>query len=156
MSQKKSRRDALKMSFGVLVGLPAVTALNACTQCSKPDTTGAAPASAPTAAGAADAAATPATDAAATPAAAGGETLTLLSETDPTATGLNYKHNAADVPANLQTEKSGVPFSGQNCANCMFYAAAGQIEGADVGSCQLFANGKVKSIGWCASWAKKA
>lgn len=156
MSQKKTRRDALKMSFGVLVGLPAVTALNACTQCSKPDSTGAAPAGAPTAAGAADAAATPATEAATTPAAAGGETLTLLSESDPTATGLNYKHNAADVPANLQTEKSGVPFSGQNCASCMFYNPAGQIEGADVGSCQLFANGKVKASGWCASWAKKA
>ncbi len=153
MSQKKTRREALRLSFGVLVGLPAVTALNACTQCSKPDSTGAAPATAPTAA---DAAATPAMDAATTPAAAGGDALTLLSESDPTAVGLNYKHNAADVPANLQTEKSGVPFSGQNCANCMFYAPAGQIDGADVGSCQLFANGKVKSAGWCASWAKKA
>ncbi len=155
MSQKKSRRDAIRMSFGILVGLPAISALNACTQCNKPADTGAAPAAAPASEAAATPAAAPAAESAA-PATAGGETLTLISETDPTASALNYKHNAADVPANLQQEKGGVPFSGQNCTSCMFYKAVGQLDGAEVGSCQLFANGKVKSAGWCASWSKKA
>lgn len=150
MSQKKSRRDAIKVSFSVLVGLPAISALNACTQCNKPGDTGAAPAAAP----ASEAAATPAAESAAP--AAGGETLALISETDPTASALNYKHNAADVPANLQQEKSGVPYSGQNCTSCTFYKPLGQLDGAEVGSCQLFANGKVKAAGWCVSWAKKA
>jgi hypothetical protein len=155
MSEVKSRRDAIRMSLGLLVGLPAVSALNACTQCSKPATD--APASSPAAdapaAGGAPASATAQADA--TPA-AGGETLTLVSETDPLATGLNYKHDKANVPANLQQEKTGVAFAQQNCANCMFYKTAGQLDGAEVGSCQVIANGKVKAGGWCSSWAKKA
>ena len=158
MIQRRSRRDAIKMSLTALVGVPAITALNACTQCSKPADTTSAPASAPNtetsnaapASNAADTAAAPAS----TPATSGGETLTLISETDPTATALSYKHNAAEVPTAQQTEKSGVPFSGQNCASCSFYKAAGQLDGAEVGSCQLFPNGKVKSTGWCVSWAK--
>jgi hypothetical protein len=154
MSNTKSRRDALKMSLGVLVGLPAVGVLNACTQCSKPAAnTPAAPESATTPAAAAT------ESAPAAPAAAGnggGETLTLISETDATATALNFKHDKANVPANLQQEKTGVPFAEQSCSNCMFYSAAGQLEGGEVGSCQLLPAGKVKSGGWCASWSKKA
>jgi hypothetical protein len=169
MSQKKTRRDAIKMSLGVLVGLPAVAALNACTQCSKPADTGAAPEATQSGADAASmpsgetsgmAASTPATEATAaaegTPAAAGGESLTLISETDATATALNYKHDAASVPANLQTEKNGVPFAEQKCSNCTFYKAVGQLDGAEVGSCQILAAGKVKAAGWCNSWGKKA
>lgn len=161
MIQKRSRRDAIKMSLTALVGVPAITALNACTQCSKPADTTSAPASAPNPEAAAPSpeATAPSSDAAATnvaPTATGGETLTLVSDSDPTVTSLNYKHNAADVPAEQQTEKSGVPFSQQNCSSCMFYKVAGQLDGAEVGSCQLFANGKVKSTGWCVSWAKKA
>lgn len=154
MKQSRSRRDAIKMSFAALVGLPAISALNACTKCSKPSDATSAPASAPGSEAAGTPAAAPAADAAAP--AAGGETLTLISETDPTATALTYKHNAADVPAAQQVENNGVPFSGQNCASCSFYKAAGQLDGAEVGACQLFANGKVKSTGWCASWNKKA
>ncbi len=155
MSNTKSRRDALKMSFGVLVGLPAVGVLNACTQCSKPAANNpATPESATTPAS------TATESAASTPAAAAGtgsgDALTLISETDGTATALNYKHDKANVPANLQQEKSGVPFAEQACSNCMFYKAAGQLEGGEVGSCQLLPSGKVKSVGWCASWAKKA
>ncbi|MEY4065846.1 MAG: High potential iron-sulfur protein [Pseudomonadota bacterium] len=173
MNQQKTRRDAIKLSLGVLVGLPAITALNACTQCSKPADSGAAT-EAPQSG--ADAAATPAGDssgmAASTPAteaapaqspaaeqstaAAGGETLTLISETEPTAAALNYKHDASAVPANLQVAKNGVPFAEQRCAGCSFYKAAGQIDGAEVGTCQVLAAGKVKSTGWCNSWGKKA
>ncbi|MFZ9521661.1 MAG: high-potential iron-sulfur protein [Silvanigrellaceae bacterium] len=160
MSEVKSRRDAIKISLGVVVGLPLVSALNACTQCSKPAADGT---SAPAAAPAADAPAAAPADASAqsgsTPApadAAGGETLTLVSETDPLASGLNYKHDKANVPANLQQEKTGVAFAQQNCANCMFYKTAGQLDGSEVGSCQVIASGKVKAGGWCSSWAKKA
>lgn len=158
MSTVKTRRDALKMSLGVLVGLPAVSALNACTQCSKPASdAGSTPASAPTAASMDSGASAPA-QAPAAGAAAGGNTegLTLVSETDPVATGLNYKHDKANVPAAMQQEKSGVPFAQQSCSNCMFYNAAGQIDGGEVGTCQVIPTGKVKSGGWCASWAKKA
>jgi hypothetical protein len=155
MSEVKTRRDAIKMSLGLLVGLPAVSALNACTQCSKPaaDAPASSPAADAPAAGGAPASATAQADA--TPA-AGGETLTLVSETDPLATGLNYKHDKANVPANLQQEKTGVAFAQQNCSNCMFYKTAGQLDGAEVGSCQVITTGKVKAGGWCSSWAKKA
>ncbi|NBO37022.1 hypothetical protein EBU99_00365 [bacterium] len=151
MSQSKSRRDVIKMSLGVLVGLPAISALNACTQCSKPSESSSSPANAPTA-GAAEA--TPA--AAGGTSGSGGEALTLVSETDPMASGLNYKHDKANVAANLQQEKSGVAFANQNCASCIFYKAAGQVDGVEVGSCQVIQSGKVKSTGWCSSWGKKA
>ncbi|NBW81525.1 hypothetical protein EBR21_07205 [bacterium] len=150
MSEVKTRRDAIKMSLGLLVGLPAVSALSACTQCSKPAAD--APASSPSADGAP---ASSSGQTASTPA-AGGESLTLVSETDPLATGLNYKHDKANVPANLQQEKTGVAFAQQNCAACMFYKTAGQLDGSEVGSCQVITTGKVKAGGWCSSWAKKA
>jgi hypothetical protein len=154
MSNTKSRRDALKMSLGVVVGLPLVGVLNACTQCSKPAAE-TQPASQPTGAPASAATEMPAASPAAG-AGAGGETLTLIAESDATATALNYKHDKANVPANLQQEKAGVPFAQQSCSTCMFYKAAGQLEGGEVGTCQLLAAGKVKSGGWCASWGKKA
>jgi len=136
MSELSSRRDALRLGFGICVGLPAVTFLNACTQCSKPSSTGGAPTAAPESA----------------PAQAQESAADLVSETDPTATALNFKQNAADVPAELQKESNGVPFANQRCANCMFYNAA---DGADVGMCQLLPSGKVKAGGWCASWSAK-
>lgn len=156
MTEVKTRRDALKMSLGVLVGLPAVAALNACTQCSKPAANApAAPESAPKAA--TDAAPAAGNSGAATTgdagAAAGGDA-GLVSETDPLATGLNYKHDKANVPANLQQEKTGVPFAQQSCANCMFFKPA--AGGGDVGACEVITTGKVKAGGWCSSWAKKA
>ncbi|MGA1296838.1 MAG: hypothetical protein ACO3X1_16145, partial [Burkholderiaceae bacterium] len=76
MSRRKTRREALKVGFGVFVGLPAVTALNACTQCSKPTGTSSEPASTP--AGAADSVVGSDLGEASTPTAAGGESLTLL------------------------------------------------------------------------------
>lgn len=138
MSQLSSRRDALRLGFGVCVGLPAITALNACTQCSKPESTGSTPAAAPENVAAESAPAQPESAAA-----------DLVSESDPTATALNFKQNAADVPAELQQEKNGVAFANQRCSNCMFYKAA---EGADAGVCQLLPSGKVKAGGWCSSW----
>lgn len=156
MSNVKTRRDALKMSLGVLVGLPAVSALNACTQCSKPaaDAPASAPNAAATEAPATDAApaSAPAADAAGSTAATGGDTAGLIAETDPLATGLNYKHDKASVPANLQVEKNGVAFAEQSCANCMFFKA----ESGDIGACQVIPTGKVKAGGWCSSWSKKA
>ncbi|MEY2986980.1 MAG: hypothetical protein RJB13_501 [Pseudomonadota bacterium] len=135
MSETSSRRDALRVGFGVCIGLPAITALNACTQCSQPSSTGTVPKSG-----------------AATAQAPAQET-DLVSETDPTATALNFKQNAADVPAELQRPNHGVPFSEQRCSSCMFYSAA---EGANVGQCQLLPSGKVKAEGWCASWSAKS
>lgn len=141
MSEMSSRRDALRVGFGVCVGLPAITALNACTQCSKPTTSGSAPVAAPE------------TAPESAPAQSQEATTDLVSETDPTATALNFKQNAADVPAELQKENNGVPFANQRCSSCTFYNAA---EGAGVGMCQLLPSGKVKAEGWCASWSPKA
>lgn len=139
MSELSSRRDILKVGLGVCIGLPAITALNGCTQCSKPATTGTSPESAP---------AQP-QEATATQE----DTADLVSESDPTATALNFKQNAADVPAELQKDNNGVPFANQRCSSCMFYNAP---EGAKVGVCQLLPSGKVSSGGWCASWSAKS
>lgn len=63
-------------------------------------------------------------------------------KTDPTATALQYKHEAPD-----EKKKAG-----QTCATCQFVQAG---EG-DWLPCQLFPGKSVKATGWCASWALKA
>ncbi|MDJ0851277.1 MAG: high-potential iron-sulfur protein [Myxococcota bacterium] len=65
------------------------------------------------------------------------------------------KH-VTDIPANA-TLVSSLQYVGQSvkpeerCANCQLYSAG---EG-ELGKCQLFQQGLVKSTGWCASWVKK-
>lgn len=137
----RTRRDALRLGLGVCVGLPAVSALNACTQCSKPESTGSMPSAAPES-----------TTANSAPAQTDSTEADLVSESDPTATALNFKQNAADVPAELQQDKDGTPFAQQRCSNCMFYNAA---DGSDRGACQLLPSGKVLAGGWCSSWTPK-
>jgi hypothetical protein len=39
----------------------------------------------------------------------------------------------------------------QSCRNCQFFTA----EEGGRGKCQLFSEGRVEAVGWCASWAKR-
>ena len=69
--------------------------------------------------------------------------LPKLSEDDPQAAALGYKHNAADA-ANAG--------EGQNCSNCQLYNGGD----ADWGPCSIFPGKAVSAEGWCATWVQRA
>ncbi len=72
-----------------------------------------------------------------------------LSEDDPTASALKYRHDAADAP---RSKKSGVAAGDQYCHNCRFIQGdSGQWRG-----CDIFPGKAVNADGWCTSWLPKA
>ncbi len=58
--------------------------------------------------------------------------------------------NAGQVQALQYVNETAKP--DQHCGNCIFYTP----QGDEMGRCQLFAQGVVKSTGWCRSWQRKA
>ncbi len=84
---------------------------------------------------------------------AGGDELPLVEPGKGMAAGVKYAHTHADIKdASVKTDRQGVKWADQNCANCMLYTKIDD----KVGKCTLFANQAVKNTGWCTSWAKKA
>ncbi len=80
----------------------------------------------------------------------------LLDEKLTAASSLKFNHDASKVPSAVRVDKSGVSGKDQTCSNCMFYKKSGMNGKDEVGACQLFPQGAVKSKGWCMSWTKKA
>lgn len=80
---------------------------------------------------------------------AAGGALPELSESDPQATSLGYRHEAADV------DKTRFPRyeSGQLCSNCALYLGGAEDEWA---GCSIFPGKAVKGTGWCNVYAPKA
>ncbi len=74
--------------------------------------------------------------------------LPQVTEDDPIAVGLKYKHDATQA---ARTDKAGVAAADQVCANCNF----AQGEGDWVG-CSIFPGKSVAAKGWCTAWAPKA
>src|ERR1700723_2357893 len=76
------------------------------------------------------------------------DSLPMLSESDPVATGLGYKVDASSV------DKAKFPqyAAGQTCSNCALYQGAA---GASSGPCPIYAGKVVSATGWCASYTKK-
>ncbi|KTG17632.1 MULTISPECIES: high-potential iron-sulfur protein [unclassified Guyparkeria] len=71
--------------------------------------------------------------------------LVELSEDDPMAKSLDYKHEAGDVEhASYQ--------AGQTCANCALYKP--DQAGDGWGGCAIFRGKAVKGTGWCSSYVK--
>ncbi len=73
------------------------------------------------------------------------EAAEVLSESDPTATALGYKMDAAKAPG--RKDKTSV------CSNCSLYTGK---PGAADGPCSIFAGKLVNAKGWCSAWVKKA
>jgi len=69
----------------------------------------------------------------------------VLTESDPTASALGYKVDAAKAPN--RKDKTSV------CENCSLYAGK---PGAADGPCSVFGGKLVNAKGWCSAWAKKA
>lgn len=80
-----------------------------------------------------------------------GESLTPLSESDPTAIALGYHSNGSKVNVKKWTKKSGSEGKSQVCSNCILYTGLDQKSG----KCQIFPNHTVSASGWCNSWLKK-
>lgn len=76
-----------------------------------------------------------------------------VSEDDPTAVALGYKHDASEVDTEAFPKRAGEEGSAQYCYNCALYAGAPD---AEWGPCPIFANKLVAREGWCNSWVPKA
>jgi hypothetical protein len=79
--------------------------------------------------------------------------LPVVSESDPTAMALGYKHDVADIDEMMyprrSTEEGG---ENQFCDNCVFYTGAA---GEEWGPCALFPGKSVAAKGWCNTWTIK-
>lgn len=73
----------------------------------------------------------------------------LVSEDDPVALALGYKHDAAAVDTDKYPKRSGDAGKAQFCDNCSLYQA---IADEPAGGCTLFPGKRVKAKGWCNSW----
>ncbi len=75
-----------------------------------------------------------------------------VSESDPLASALGYKHDASKVDSKKFPQLAKPELKGQNCASCaLFTPGAGGL-----GSCAIIKTGLVTAKGMCASWVKKA
>ena len=68
-----------------------------------------------------------------------------VTEDDPIAVGLQYKHDASQAP---RTDKPGSPADTQHCGNCQLF---GQGDG-EWRACSIFPGKRVKGAGWCNAW----
>ena len=68
-----------------------------------------------------------------------------VSEDDPAAAALGYKHDASTVDTAKYPQKQ----DGQHCANCKLYTGA---DGDEWGGCGIFPGKQVNAEGWCAAW----
>lgn len=71
-----------------------------------------------------------------------------VSEDDPAAVGLKYKHDATQA---ARVDKSGVAAADQFCKNCQFHQGTGDWIG-----CAIFPGKAVNANGWCSAWVPKA
>jgi hypothetical protein len=71
-----------------------------------------------------------------------------VTEDDPTAVALGYKHDAASVDTAAYPKRAGEEGAKQFCSNCALYAGGE----AEWGACPIFANKHVNRNGWCNSW----
>ena len=74
--------------------------------------------------------------------------LPQVSETDPIAIGLKYKHDATQAP---RVDKAGKSANEQFCSNCQFVQGEGEWA-----PCSIFPGKAVNAKGWCTAWVPKA
>ncbi len=70
-----------------------------------------------------------------------------VTEDDPIAVGLKYKHDASQAP---RVDKPGAPANTQNCGNCQLAQGDGEWVG-----CSIFPGKAVNKNGWCSAWVMK-
>jgi len=73
----------------------------------------------------------------------------LVKPTDPLPSALKYTDDAKKAPKELRKSNDMM------CKTCIQYTKKTTLKGEEVGTCNLFNGGYVKSGGWCMSWSKK-
>lgn len=151
------RRDFMRIA-GVSVVAGSLSGLTACgggdsgSSSSAPAPAPAAePAPAPKAAEAPKPAPAPAEAPAPAPAAPSGSA-DRVSEDDPVASSLGYKHNAAEVDLAKHPKRGEAAAANHFCKNCVLFQGK---DGDEWGPCSIFGNKLVNAQGWCATYAPK-
>lgn len=67
-------------------------------------------------------------------------------EKNKTAKSLKFMHDGSKSPDRKN--------AAANCGNCQMYRKKGEVEGVEVGQCNMIPGGYVKITGWCTSWAR--
>jgi hypothetical protein len=74
-----------------------------------------------------------------------------VTEDDPTAVALGYKHDASTVDTATWSKRAGPEGAKQFCNNCALY----QDGGDGWGACSIFQGRLVSGEGWCNAWVAK-
>ncbi len=74
-----------------------------------------------------------------------------VTEDDPTATALGYKHDATTVDTSAWPKRAGEEGAKQFCNNCALY----MDQGDGWGACSIFQGRLVNGNGWCNAWIQK-
>ncbi|NBX75127.1 MAG: hypothetical protein EBQ92_01050 [Proteobacteria bacterium] len=62
-----------------------------------------------------------------------------------TAKGLKFMHDGS---------KTARKDPRHNCGTCQMYKKQGEVDGVEVGRCNMIGGGYVKITGWCTSWVR--
>ena len=76
-----------------------------------------------------------------------------MSEDDPQAIALGYKHNAEEVDLSKHPKRGEAAAANHFCKNCLLYQGEESDEWAP---CSIFGGKLVNANGWCATYAPKA
>lgn len=63
-----------------------------------------------------------------------------------TAKTMKFMHDASKNPARKN--------EAANCGNCQMYKKQGEVDGVEVGRCNMIPGGYVKVTGWCTTWVR--
>ncbi len=76
---------------------------------------------------------------------------TAVSESDPVASAIGFKHHVKDIDYTKYPQRKKSEGKNQFCHNCSLYTRVDE----SWGKCQMLTSGVVSSGGWCGSWSKK-
>ena len=76
-----------------------------------------------------------------------------VSESDPLAQELGYRHDATTVDTSKYPKRAGPEGANQFCRTCQFFHGGPNDTWA---SCTVFGGRQVNADGWCKSWFKRA
>ncbi|MEE4660130.1 MAG: high-potential iron-sulfur protein [Halieaceae bacterium] len=74
-----------------------------------------------------------------------------VTEDDPTAVALGYKHDATAVDTSAWAKKAADTNNEQVCSSCALY----MDQGDGWGACSIFQGRLVNANGWCNAWIAK-
>ncbi|NYT84026.1 high-potential iron-sulfur protein [Pollutimonas harenae] len=72
-----------------------------------------------------------------------------VSESDPTAVAMGYKHDATQIDKAKQARY----VAGEECSNCQLFQGK---PGDAWGPCPIFSGKQVSAKGWCSAYTKKS